>query len=178
MSIKKSLLVFAMVTILCMVILTSIAYATQTESTTVNAGEQRIMTFNLNEGDKFSGSLSITGGGGNDVDFWVTDPNGNTIVNSGRVSQGRTFDFTAQRNGAYSLHLDNGFSIFSSKYVSVSYDIQRESIPIAPNVTIPVDTVFYLILAVVAIVILAFIGLGISVIMRRNRNRPPNPPTS
>ena len=171
MSNRKPLLVSAMVTVLCIAILTSIVYATQTESTTVNAGEQKILTFNLSEGDKFSGSLSISGGSGNDVNFWVTDPNGNTIINSGRVSQGRTFDFTAEKNGAYALHFDNSFSIFSSKFVSLSYDVEREIIP-----SLTTDSLIWIILVVVIIGVLALIGLGIYVAIRRNRNKPPNPP--
>ena len=168
---KKPLLVSAMVAVLCMTIMSSIVYATQTESTTVNAGEQKILTFNLSEGDKFSGALSISGGSGNDVDFWVTDPNGNTIVNSGRVSSGRTFDFTCTKNGAYALHFDNSFSIFSSKFVSLSYDVERQIIP-----SLTTNSVIWIVLVVVIIGVLALIGLGIYLSLRRNRNKPPNPP--
>jgi len=164
---KKPLLVSAMVAVLCMTIAVSFAYATQIETMTVNAGEEGIFTINLNEGDKFSGSISVSGGSGNDIDFWVTDPNGNTIVNSGRVSQGRTFDFTAQKNGAYSLHFDNGFSVFSSKFVSLSYDIEIEN---------PISSLLLIFVAV--LIGLMLIGIGIFVLLRRQRNKPNPPPTT
>lgn len=157
-----------MAAILFMIIGVSVAYATQTETVQVDAGYVKTLVFNLDDGDKFSGSLSISGGSGNDIDFSVTNPQGNTIVNLGRVSQGTTFQFTAQGSGAYTLKFDNGFSIFSSKTVSLSYDVQGEVIP-----GLTTDSLMWIILIVVVIVVLALI---IYALTRRSRNKPPNPP--
>jgi len=87
------------------------------------AGSQCALTFNLNNGDSVSGSISVTGGSGNDVNFYVTNPSGAQIYNAGRVGGGTGFSFTANSAGAYILHFDNSFSIFSGKQVTVSYDV-------------------------------------------------------
>lgn len=63
----------------------------------------------INSRDKFTSSLSISSGTSNDIDLWITDPLGNTIVNLGRISQGTTFEFTAQKSGVYTFHFDNSF---------------------------------------------------------------------
>jgi hypothetical protein len=87
------------------------------------SGSSCTLTFNLNNGDKVSGSVSVTGGGGNDINFFVTNPSGAQIYNAGRVTGGTSFTFTADSSGAYILHFDNSFSLLSSKQVTVSYDI-------------------------------------------------------
>jgi len=102
--------------------------ATQVEVLTVDPLTTKTLTFNLSEGDIFSGSLAISGGANNDINFWITDPQGNTILNLGRISQGTSFEFTAKNSGAYTLHFDNSFSIFSAKQVSLSYDIKHSFI--------------------------------------------------
>jgi hypothetical protein len=107
----------------------SAVQASQVESSQVEAGQTIMWTFNLANGDKFSGSLSISGGSGDDINFKVTDPQGTVIVGLGRVSQGRSFEFTAQQAGAYTFNLDNSFSIFSSKMVSLSYDVTPAPTP-------------------------------------------------
>lgn len=161
---KKPVLAFALIAVLCIVLMVSVAYATETVSKTIEAGYTGSLIFNLDDGDKFSGSLSISGGSGNDINFWVTDPSGNTIVNSGRVSQGTSFEFTAQRNGAYTLHLDNGFSVFSSKIVSLSYDVES---PILPN---PSNSLVWVVAGAI-IIGLGLIGLAVYLSLRR-RTQP------
>jgi hypothetical protein len=168
---RRFILVSAMAAILFMIIGVSVAHATQTETVQVAAGYVQSLIFNLDDGDKFSGSLSVSGGSGNDVDFSVTNPQGNTIVNLGRVSQGTTFEFTAQGSGAYTLKFGNDFSIFSSKTVTLSYDVQEEIIP-----SVTTDSLMWIILIVAVIVVLALIGFGIYASLRRSRNKPPNPP--
>jgi len=117
--------IVALIIVTCLAFSVSFVYASQVKTVQVGALQEQMIAFNLGNGDKFSGSLSITGGGGNDIDFSVTDPQGTTIVGLGRVSQGRSFEFTAQQSGAYTLHFDNDFSIFSSKTITLSYDITR-----------------------------------------------------
>ncbi len=55
-----------------------------------------MLVYNLNNGDKFTRSFSISGGGGDDIVFWVIDPQGTTVLNLGGVSQGTTLEFTAR----------------------------------------------------------------------------------
>jgi preprotein translocase subunit SecG len=115
------MIVFAFLGSFCLV------NASQVSSINVDAGYSNTLTYNLDSGQRFSGSISISGGSGNDVNFWVTNPQGAKIVNSGRVSGGTSFDFTAQSSGAYTLHFDNAFSIFSSKSVQLTYDVTSPS---------------------------------------------------
>ena len=97
--------------------------ASQVQSIQVSPGYEQTLTYNLSSGQTFSGSISISGGSGNDVNFWVTNPQGASILNYGKVSGGTSFEFTAQSSGAYTLHFDNSFSIISSKSVYLTYDV-------------------------------------------------------
>jgi hypothetical protein len=108
-------------------VLASPAYASTVQQCNVAAGSQCTLTFNLNNGDSVSGSISVTGGSGNDVNFYISDPTGGQIYNAGRVSGGTSFSFTANSSGAYILHFDNSFSLLSSKQVTVSYDVSSSS---------------------------------------------------
>ncbi|HEV2227074.1 MAG TPA: emp24/gp25L/p24 family protein [Nitrososphaerales archaeon] len=119
------------------------------------AGSQCTLTFNLNNGDKVSGSVSITGGGANDVDFFVTNPSGAQIYNAGRVNSGTSFSFTADASGAYILHFDNSFSLLSDKMVTVSYDVSSGGggIPEFPPSQVLIATVVVLLVAISYLVV-------------------------
>lgn len=130
-------------------ILVSPVYAAQVQNCTADAGNQCILVFNLNNGDQVSGSVSVTGGSGNDVNFWITSPTGATVYNSQRVSGGTTFTLSANEAGAYTLHFDNSFSLFSSKQVTVSYDVSTTLIPGSSPVT------SYVVVAVVVVLLVA-----------------------
>lgn len=146
--------------------------ASSVESVEVSPLTQQMLVFNLQTGQKFTGSLSISGGSGNDINFWITDPQGATILNLGRVSQGTSFDFTAQSSGAYTLYFDNSFSLLSSKTVSVTYDIGLPSV-------LGIDFGQFLIIIVV-IVALLFVIVALAVALNRRKrtaktNQPPPP---
>jgi len=97
----------------------------ETDTIEIPAGTSRIVPLSLNQWDKVTGSLSVSGGWGNDIDFWVEDPSDETILNLGRVSGSGSFEFSASQTGTYELHLSNSFSIFSSKTVTLKYDVIR-----------------------------------------------------
>jgi len=145
---KAIVFLFLTIPILCV-------SAIKVETLQIDPLTGRMLIFNLSEGDKFSGSLSISGGANNDIDFWITDPNGNTIVNLGRISQGTTFEFTAQKSGAYTFHFDNGFSLFSSKTVSLSYDIQFAS-PINPFLLTTIGLIIVVVVLIILVVLLFY----------------------
>lgn len=105
------------------------ASSTEVETVNVSAGEIRTMTLNLRDGATVSGSFSVTGGSGDDIDFWVTDPSGNHIISERRITRGDDFSFRASDNGAYTIHFDNSFSLLSTKQVRLSYDVQNPIIP-------------------------------------------------
>jgi len=148
---EKRQLVLGMATVLLLTVIISCANATEVETVTVEPLTKRMLIFDLDKEYKFSGSLSISGGTNNDIDFWVTNPSGNTIVNLGRISQGTTFEITAQESGAYTFHFDNTFSLFSSKTVTLSYDISRPS---------PLGIAVFTILGLLLLGIGIIIGLG------------------
>ena len=144
------------------------AYGSQVETLLVSPLSKRILVFNLRRGDKFTGSISISGGAGNDIDFWITDPTGVTIRSYGRVSLGRTFEFQATQDGAYTLHFDNSFSIISSKTVTLTYDIERPLIEVFSPVVVVAAVV---IVILVVLVIIAKPSRGMT------RSAEPGPPS-
>lgn len=70
-----------------------------------------------------------------------------------------------------SLKFGKGFSILSSRTVSLSYDVQGKII-----LGLTTDSLIWIILIVVVICVLALIGFGIYAALRRSRNKPPNSP--
>jgi len=154
--------------VLSLIILSSLANAANVRTVQVNALSWVTLTYNLNSGQTFSGSLSITGGG-NGIDFWVTDPEGTTILGLGRVAQGRSFEFTAQKNGAYILHFDNSFSWFTAKTVTLTYEIGSPAVfGLDPFALI-------IILAVAALIIIGAVGYNQQRKRRTTQTPPPEP---
>ncbi len=120
---SSSFLRTAVLIFIVLPLLTTVGFGSQVQQFSVDPGYSLLWTANLSEGDKFSGSFSISGGSGNDINFWITDPTGGVILNQGRISQGTSFAFTAATSGGYVLHFDNSFSLFSGKAVTLTYDI-------------------------------------------------------
>jgi hypothetical protein len=173
---NKFFLTLAVTAILLSVIAFSLVKASSVETVQVGALSEQMLIFNLKTGQKFTGSLAISGGSGNDIDFWITDPLGTSILNLGRVSQGRSFDFTAQASGAYTFHFSNGFSWLSSKTVNLTYDVGLPSI-------FGIDLGLLLIIIGVVVVFLLLLVVGLAVMRYRKKNlsktnQPPPPPTS
>lgn len=137
-----------------MLSLISSCFAAEVETITVEPSHYKLLIFNLNPGDKFSGSLSITGGANDDIDFWITGPSGGTVLNLGRVYEGTSFEFTANEKGAYTLHFDNTMSLISSKIVTLSYTIEPAPVGISiPG--FPIETILIgIILTAVALTVL------------------------
>lgn len=109
--------------------------ATQVETIQIRPLALELFIFSLDEEERVMGSLFISGGSDNDIDFWITNPQGTTIVNLGRVSQGATFEFTAQQSGAYTFHFDNQVSWASSKTVILAFNVEKPLLK-NPNVRI------------------------------------------
>ena len=112
------------IVILSIILLCSFVVAVYGQQTfTVPALSSTTQKLNLNAGDSVSGSLSVVGGSGNDINFQVTDPNGNTLVSYSRVT-GTSFSFSASMTGTYTMTFDNSFSLISSKSVTLNYSVQ------------------------------------------------------
>lgn len=166
--------IFLISLLLSLILAFAIVQASQVKTVQVSPLSEATLVFNLDDGDKFAGSLSITGGGGNDIDFRITDPQGTTVLGLGRVSQGRTFEFTAQASGAYTFHFGNTFSLISSKTVTMSYDISK------PILGGGFDSNSLLIIIGVIIIVIVIVVLAVGLSRRKNTQRtnlPPPPST-
>jgi len=123
----------------------------ETETFTVPALHEVTRNVGLTSGDKISGSIVVAGGGGNDINFYATDPDGNVIFSYDHVTQ-RTFSFTASKTGTYILHFDNSFSMLSSKTVTLDYSV-------TPSIFgLPRDTFLYVIITIIFIIVIAILA--------------------
>jgi hypothetical protein len=158
--VKKCLpLAILSLALLCFLIVS--VYASETF--TVPSLSQTVRTVNLSQGDSVSGSISVYGGSGNDIDFHVTDPNGNTILSYARVTD-TSFSFSASITGTYKMVFDNSFSLISSKSVTLDYSVQ-------PSVLgIPLNTL--LIIAAVVVVLIIIVAIGVVLSRRSHVSRP------
>lgn len=102
------------------------AYAYSTTTITVPAGSKYTLYADLNAGDRFQVSISVSGGTNDDVYLLVTDPNDNTLL-SGRVVQQYSTEIVADVSGRYNFQFDNSVSVVSDKYVSFSYQTVSQS---------------------------------------------------
>jgi hypothetical protein len=82
--------------------------------------KDRIITLNLKETDSVSGSFSVVSNDETGINFFVTDPYNNTILQYDNVFH-RDFSFTAESDGNYQMRFDNSLSAAYSKTVSVNY---------------------------------------------------------
>ena len=115
---KKYFPIFLLIVLLLSV---EIVNAEEMELISVSAGGRSTFSVNLEVGQKFWGTISIDGENENDIDFYVQNPERVKILDLGRVSQGDSFEFTAQENGAYILNFENDFSITGSKVITLTY---------------------------------------------------------
>ncbi len=86
----------------------------------IDPGAVIFVPISAQELNRIMGELTIEGGSGNDINFRIVDPFGNTIQDVGRISNQRSFAFVASVVGNYRLEFDNSFSIFSNKVVTYS----------------------------------------------------------
>ena len=106
-------------------ILVNVVNATEVETVEVGPRAQSSIGFNLDSGDRFSALLNLTGGSGDDINLWVTDPEANIIVDLGRVSKEGSIEFIADQDGTYILFFDNTFSSSSGKTVTLTYEVSQ-----------------------------------------------------
>ena len=160
---KKLILSLGATAILFLVVVAfSFVNASNVEVVQVDPFATKMIIFNLTSGQKFTGSLAISGGS-NDIDFWVTDPQGTKILDLGRVTNGKTFEFTAQSSGAYTFHFGNTFSWFTSKTVNLTYDV---GLPTVGGID------FGLLLIIIGVVAMLLIVIGtLAVVFYRRKTK-------
>ncbi len=150
---RKSLLVLTMAAIL--IATTAVVYAHQVETFTVNPGQATLFKINLDDKDYVNCTF-----GTQDINFYITNPQGAKILDLGLVRGLKNVEFTAQGSGQYILHFENPYSWteHGPSLMTVVLDIPTKGTPM---------WVFLLILFVVAAVLV----VGISVFQRRNSNK-------
>lgn len=166
---KKSQVISTLM-ILVLAAMVPLANATDYWDTYIPAGGARAVTIDLQGGQKVSGSFNITGPG-HQVKFWIRDPTGAIILDSGTVISPMNFEFTASTGGTYVLNFDN--SEWSNyKHVYLGYDVSTPPVlGLDPMVLIGVALVIGIVLA-----ILGFAFYRRSHTRREATQSPPPPP--
>lgn len=163
-------IIIAIPIIILLVSMFSLVNASTVESIFVrDDGEIETITMTLQANQKVIGAFNISGAREDIVDFWVRDPAGAIILDSGTVVDGENFTFTANSDGEYTLSFQNNGDY--TKYIDLEYDIESGFLP---NPSDSTDVLIWVILGAV-IIILVLVGTGVYVLFRRNRNKPNEP---
>ena len=99
-----------------------LSYSEKVETIVVPPGNIGSVTVNLTAGEKFVGSFTVSGGIGNDIKFWISNPLGKGITLLQDVTEGKSVTFTADQTGIYTLNFDNSFAEASSKKITLAYE--------------------------------------------------------
>ena len=97
------------------------------ESINIEPHGRESLTFNRTYGKIVDVRIwSINGTSDDSINIWVTNPNGDTILNLGNVrvtDHSKDFEFRTWQNGVYTLYFDNSFSSSPKtvEYMHVSY---------------------------------------------------------
>ena len=119
----------------------------------VDAEQKEVESISLKVEDEVSGRISVVGGSNNDIDFYITDPNGEAVVPKERVNV-KDFRFTASKEGTYKLNFDNTFST-EAKTVSFNYDVRHYIFGIPQE-----DFLVFVVMIVAVIGLLLFVALS------------------
>ena len=104
---------FFLFSIFLLILLIPTVYAMMfPETVVVEPHGRESFTFNREYGCiVWVGIDSISGTSDNSINVWVTNPNGDTFLNLGRVNDGlRDFYFRTWQDGVYTVYFDNSFS--------------------------------------------------------------------
>lgn len=83
--------------------------------------KEHVIPLSLQETDSVSGSFSVVTDEVNGINFYVTDPQNNTVLRFDNVKQ-KSFSFIAETTGSYQLHFDNSISASAEKHVALNYN--------------------------------------------------------
>ena len=102
------------------------------ETLTVQNGAARWWTITLYSGDRITGSLSV---GGGDINFYILDGANLANYNAGQsfyvqysrqgVIQLPSVDYTIPYDGTWAILLDNKYSTYNSKIVSINMSVEN-----------------------------------------------------
>ncbi|GAA5842450.1 hypothetical protein JCM9279_005387 [Rhodotorula babjevae] len=101
-------------------------------TTTINANERSCFYANVDKVDEKVGFyFAVQSGGSFDIDWTVTDPQDNIIIDGERERQG-DYIFTAHSAGEYTFCFSNDMSSLSEKLVDFDIMVESEPRPVAP----------------------------------------------
>lgn len=148
----------------------SLVNASTVEHIHVRSGEQMTLTINLQARQTVTGSFNVSGTGRDDmVDFWVRDPHGAIILNSGTVTNGENFTLTASSDGEYVLNFQN--NVVNNKNVDLEYSVSSPPI-------LGFDPIVFSGMVIAIVVILAIVGFAVHRnYAKRSIFQIPPPPT-
>lgn len=123
------------------------------QTISVGAGQEEVRNIDLKVDAEVSGRLSVIGDSSDDINFYVTDPEGNFIVQHGKVSV-KDFRFTASKEGTHKLHFDNSFST-EAKTVTFNYEVRYYIFGIPQE-----DFLVFVVMIVAVIGLVLFVALS------------------
>ena len=126
------------------------------------------MTLSFNQNDYVSGSVVVTGGVSNAINFYITDPKGNNVVSYNDVTQ-VSFSFTASTTGNYTVYFDNRDGLFA-KSVTLNYSVKTAV------VGLPQDTFILLLTIIIVIIVIIAVVIAVLLLLRRRRKETPKVP--
>ena len=111
----------------------------------VQPQKQHVIPIGLQETDSVSGSFSVVSDDDTGVDFFVIDPENQTILRLDNIKQ-RSFSFIAQATGNFKLCFDNSISSDYSKTVALNYSVTHYIMGL------PQEQFFLIVIAIVALI--------------------------
>jgi hypothetical protein len=118
----RFLLLFCILSSVFLVLNTSIVNAVS-RTIRIEAGEKKTESVYLNVNSVISGKLNAIGDSNSEIDFYITGPDGKTVLSKERITV-KNFRLTAAKEGTYTLHFDNSFST-ERKTVTYNYDVRH-----------------------------------------------------
>ncbi|HMK95126.1 MAG TPA: emp24/gp25L/p24 family protein [Candidatus Limnocylindrales bacterium] len=156
---RKQIL-FSTLTVVLLLSLLALAFCT-TQTFTVRGLTNYPITLSFNQNDYVSGSIVVSGGVTNAINFYITDPNGNNVVSYSDATQ-VSFSFTASSTGNYTVHMDNTGLL--TKTVTFNYN-DRAAVLGLPQYTF--------ILLLVAIIVVIVVVIAVLLLLRRRPKEAP-----
>lgn len=123
----------------------------ETETFSVPPETDLTKSLDLRENDRVSIGFSVIGETTNEIDFYITDPDGDTIYpynNTGHVS----FSFLTTEAGTYTLHFDNTQST-ETKTVTLNYDVEHYILGMPQTMFLTTIIVIICVIAVAAFIL-------------------------
>lgn len=133
---------------------------------TVQPGNAPWLEYTLKNGTIINATMVISGGSGNDIDFYIKDSAGNLVFNPGRVSYTYSYYFQAPKDDYYRVYMDNSFSLFSSKTIVYTVNEAYYLKPVTKTIT---DYQSWQWLIPMGLIVLA-IGIGLAFYRPRSKS--------